>query len=479
MVKKIINIDLDLKRVSAQPKDIPQLVEGDNGNVFVITLTDDGVPVDLSGCRILAVFSKVSDGTTAEQDTDDAHVDIGACGITLTGIGTISDEDTITVSSTLGVVTATTDIIGMTAEVDKDTFLSVYPEDGVYVFTYNSNAWQYGENSVRVSGDNHNIITIDLKNSSYGAGKNVCELQIYSNIEVLVTTAQFNFDGRKGISNNDTVRRSSEYPILASLIIQAAEALAMAYPWAHVTVTAVSGNEAGVNVVETDENVEIEFEIPNGVYVGDGPPSGDAEVWIIPGGEGGQQEGTVMSTEVYDQDNDGIVDNSEKLGGQLPSYYATATALAAEVTNRQNAVSTEVNDRNSAIATSIQTNVTAREGSASGLATLDTNAKVNAYQATAHVFSIDDDTTLALTHAGGFLNSIATSDIEITVPSYANVAFPVDTEIIIFRYETGKVTITPGGGVTICTAVSPITVQQYSAVGLKKIATDVWAIFGV
>ena len=34
-----------------------------------------------------------------------------------------------------------------------------------------------------------------------------------------------------------------------------------------------------------------------------------------------------MLKSVYDMDGDGIVDNAKKLGGQLPSYYATATAV--------------------------------------------------------------------------------------------------------------------------------------------------------
>ena len=37
--------------------------------------------------------------------------------------------------------------------------------------------------------------------------------------------------------------------------------------------------------------------------------------------------GDMMKT-VYDQNGDGIVDNAEKLGGQLPSYYATAASVS-------------------------------------------------------------------------------------------------------------------------------------------------------
>ena len=36
-----------------------------------------------------------------------------------------------------------------------------------------------------------------------------------------------------------------------------------------------------------------------------------------------------MLRTVYDTDNDGIVDNSEKLGNQLPAYYATASSVSA------------------------------------------------------------------------------------------------------------------------------------------------------
>lgn len=45
----------------------------------------------------------------------------------------------------------------------------------------------------------------------------------------------------------------------------------------------------------------------------------------------GELGGGDMMKAVYDTDNNGIVDNSEKLGGQLPSYYAKATDLDGKV----------------------------------------------------------------------------------------------------------------------------------------------------
>jgi len=70
-VEKRFRISLDIKR-STSNRDF-EVVEGDNGNLLEVTLTDDGVPVDLTGCRVSAIFSK-SDGHTAEQNTDGSGI---------------------------------------------------------------------------------------------------------------------------------------------------------------------------------------------------------------------------------------------------------------------------------------------------------------------------------------------------------------------------------------------------------------------
>lgn len=54
------------------------LVEGDTGNRLSILLTDGGYPVDLSGCRVIAVFSK-SNGS-AFQDSGDEKGGVTLCG---------------------------------------------------------------------------------------------------------------------------------------------------------------------------------------------------------------------------------------------------------------------------------------------------------------------------------------------------------------------------------------------------------------
>lgn len=63
-VKKTFDIALDIAASSSNRAFT--VVEGDTGNVLRIALTDDGEPVDLTGCRVIAVFSK-SNGTAAQD----------------------------------------------------------------------------------------------------------------------------------------------------------------------------------------------------------------------------------------------------------------------------------------------------------------------------------------------------------------------------------------------------------------------------
>lgn len=53
-VKKTFDIALDIAASSSNRAFT--VVEGDTGNVLRIALTDDGEPVDLTGCRVIAVF---------------------------------------------------------------------------------------------------------------------------------------------------------------------------------------------------------------------------------------------------------------------------------------------------------------------------------------------------------------------------------------------------------------------------------------
>lgn len=333
-ILKTIPIVLDLKRVGAQAQALPTLVEGDNGNVFVITLTDDGEPLDLStASRVICVFSKTSDGKTVEQDTSDAVVALDDYGITYSG--TEAEDDTITVTSDGVSASASTTGSGITdLAVDADDFVQKFPAAGTYVFTYNGSAWQYGANSVTIGGVDDNVVTVELRAGSYGAGTNNCEVQIYSGDdgEILVTSANFNFKGRKGILNEETILSEEKYPILVNLISKVQHALAKAMPYTSVTITAhhVNGLPT-VSATITEDSVSWDFGIPNGVHIGTTAPEGDEEVWIDTSNN--LLPDNLMTTAVYDTDEDGIVDNSEALNGHADSYFASATDLSTGLGN--------------------------------------------------------------------------------------------------------------------------------------------------
>lgn len=65
-INKVFDVALDIKRPSSH-KDFT-VINGDNGNRIHITLTDGSEPVNLSGCRVIAAFSR-PDGTTSLQDS--------------------------------------------------------------------------------------------------------------------------------------------------------------------------------------------------------------------------------------------------------------------------------------------------------------------------------------------------------------------------------------------------------------------------
>ncbi len=75
-VKKRFSIGLDIADSGANREFT--VVEGDSGNVLSILLSDGGDPVDLSGCRVVAVFSQ--SGGTFCQDSAIENGGVTLCG---------------------------------------------------------------------------------------------------------------------------------------------------------------------------------------------------------------------------------------------------------------------------------------------------------------------------------------------------------------------------------------------------------------
>ena len=83
-IYKTFDVALELKQTSTNAPFY--VIEGDNGNKIRITVTDGGSAVDLTGCRVIAVFSK-SNGTSMQDSAEaDGGVTIG---------GTYNNEVTV------------------------------------------------------------------------------------------------------------------------------------------------------------------------------------------------------------------------------------------------------------------------------------------------------------------------------------------------------------------------------------------------
>jgi len=70
------------------------------------------------------------------------------------------------------------------------------------------------------------------------------------------------------------------------------------------------------------------------------------------------------------------------------------------------------------------------------------------------------------------------SAVNFTVPPNSSVAFPIAARIYVFQYGAGQVTVVAGAGVTLRNSSSLTTRIQYSLIGLLKINTDEWLVFG-
>lgn len=74
------------------------------------------------------------------------------------------------------------------------------------------------------------------------------------------------------------------------------------------------------------------------------------------------------------------------------------------------------------------------------------------------------------------MNNAATNTV--TVPPNSSVAYPVGSMIEFVQLGAGQTTIVAGSGVTIDTPTSLSARAQYSIIGVKQVATNVWVAYG-
>jgi hypothetical protein len=88
--------------------------------------------------------------------------------------------------------------------------------------------------------------------------------------------------------------------------------------------------------------------------------------------------------------------------------------------------------------------------------------------------------TALLADAGGYVRFTNGSAVTYTIPPQSSVAWAADSAIECEQGGAGQVTIAAGSGVTINVAAAFLfkSREQYAVLGLKRVASDVWVLFG-
>ena len=121
---------------------------------------------------------------------------------------------------------------------------------------------------------------------------------------------------------------------------------------------------------------------------------------------------------------------------------------------------------------------TSQKGVATGVATLDSDSKVAAEQASSKLVAVTNSKTLTNSDFGTMQEVTATTAITITLPTSANTVIGAEVEILL-NASSGEVTITPPTGVTLNGASGTKVISEaYGIAVLKCVGNSKWIIKG-
>ena len=292
-VNKVFDVDLDIKRPSSH-RDFT-VVNGDNGNRINVTLMDGDSPVDLTGCRIIAAFSR-ADGSTSLQDS----------GVQNGGI-TISPDDASKVTIDLFPASFSPGVVECELQVYSDASLSTL----VTTARFNFICREAIVNSSTVQASAEYPLLKTLKDGL---------TSLKASLDELMESAKAAEEGRQTAENS----REALYDKLSKL---------------RATATMLqSGADPTARVTESDGAKVIELGIPAGPQgpkgdTGEAGPKGDA-------GERGPQgpKGDPGQNGAPGKDGADGKDGAQGPKGDTGSgfavlgYFATQAALEAAIT---------------------------------------------------------------------------------------------------------------------------------------------------
>jgi hypothetical protein len=189
-----------------------------------------------------------------------------------------------------------TNVDGTTTQADITNFMNIYNFNNSDYITF------------EVTGEGtEKTVTANIKANSIGLDK--LSLSVVSTLEGYMTSAKDSATAAKTSENN---ARASELNVLEA---------------ENTAVTKAAEASASASAAKTSETNAAES-------------ADEAEYWAKQAQ--GSSQGGDMTKAVYDTDGDGVVDNSAKLGGQLPSYYAKAEDLTSQISAINATVSSKV-----------------------------------------------------------------------------------------------------------------------------------------
>ena len=339
----------------------------------------------------------------------------------------------------------------------------------------------------------NSVVTIDLYATSFTAGTNECELQVYTGTDDadLVTSARFLFVARGEINNSDSLLSWDQYPMLVLLesrLDTAAKSIE------DMTVEA-SGLAAGsvptVVITDTEGHKNIAFGIPQGLKGNTGAKGAQGEPGDTgPTGagvqSGGSQGQVLVKASSADYDTTWQTPVQSTIDAELSTTSENAiqnkvvkSALDEKATSVHSHMKADITNFPETMPPSANSHAA---DDVTGIATLDANGKVPPAQASARSVDVSASKTLALTDAGTRQRVVATSAITITVPPDSTVAWSDDTEIEILQIGAGLATIAPGTGVTL-SSEGPATTSrtmsaQYTGAALVRTGSNAWVLIG-
>ena len=86
--------------------------------------------------------------------------------------------------------------------------------------------------------------------------------------------------------------------------------------------------------------------------------------------------------------------------------------------------------------------------------------------------------TLVIGDAHSMVRISSASARNCTIPPNSSVAFAIGTEILIYRNNTGSVTLVAGSGVTLIQKSALTISARYGVARIVKVATDGWVCYG-